>query len=75
VATLTEKELNILFEELRKSKLGRCFIVELKKIHQNFSVCQVEDYSLENIESEYCFIGKTDMEKSLVCITDEALQM
>ncbi len=75
MATLTEKELNILFEELRKSKLGRCFIVELKKIHQNFSVCQVEDYSLENIESEYCFIGKTDMEKSLVCITDEALQM
>lgn len=62
-------------EELRKSKLGRCFIVELKKIHQNFSVCQVEDYSLVNIESEYCFIGKTDMEKSLVCITDEALQM
>lgn len=75
MATLTEKELNILFEELRKSKLGRGFIVELKKIHQNFSVCQVEDYSLVNIESEYCFIGKTDMEKSLVCITDEALQM
>ena len=41
------------------------------KIHQDFSVCQVEDYSLVNIESEYCFIEKTDAEKSLVCITNE----
>ena len=45
--------------------------MELKKIHQDFSVCQVEDYSLVNIESEYCFIEKTDAEKSLVCITNE----
>ena len=37
----------------------------------NFSVCQVEDYSLVNLNSEYSFIGKTDEEKSLVCITDE----
>ena len=36
-----------------------------------FSVCQVEDYSLVNLESEYCFIGKTDAEKSLVCATGE----
>ena len=45
--------------------------MELKRIHQDFSVCQVEDYSLVNFESQYCFIGKTDEEKSLVCITSE----
>lgn len=46
-------------------------MVEIKKIDHNFSVCQVEDYSLVNLNSEYSFIGKTDEEKSLVCITDE----
>lgn len=43
----------------------------IKKIHHDFSVCQVEDYSLVNLDSEYSFIGKTDEEKSLVCITSE----
>lgn len=46
-------------------------MMEIKKIDHNFSVCQVEDYSLVNLNSEYSFIGKTDEEKSLVCITDE----
>ena len=46
-------------------------MMEIKKIDHNFSVCQVEDYSLVNLTSEYSFIGKTDEEKSLVCITDE----
>ena len=46
-------------------------MMEIKKIDHNFSVCQVEDYSLVNLYSEYSFIGKTDEEKSLVCITDE----
>ena len=42
-----------------------------KKIHQEFSVCQVENYSFVNLDSEYSFIGKTDEEKSLVCLTSE----
>lgn len=46
-------------------------MMEIKKIDHNFSVCQVEDYSHVNLNSEYSFIGKTDEEKSLVCITDE----
>lgn len=46
-------------------------MMEIKKIDHNFLVCQVEDYSLVNLNSEYSFIGKTDEEKSLVCITDE----
>ena len=45
--------------------------MKIRKIYQEFSVCQVEDYSLVNLDSEYSFIGKTDEEKSLVCITDE----
>ena len=45
--------------------------MEIKKIHHDFSVCQVEDYSLVNLDSEYSFMGKTDEEKSLVCITSE----
>lgn len=45
--------------------------MELKKIEKDFTVCQVEDYSLVNLGAEYCFTGKTDEEKSLVCITDE----
>lgn len=44
-------------------------IVQIKKIHQDFTVCQVEDYSLVNLDSEYSFIAKTEEEKSLVCIT------
>ena len=45
--------------------------MEIKRIHQEFSVCQVENYSFVNLDSEYSFIGKTDEEKSLVCLTSE----
>ena len=37
----------------------------------NFSICKVTDYSFVNLESQYCFVGKTDEENSLVCITDD----
>ena len=43
-------------------------MMEIKKINHDFSVCKVADYSLVNLNAEYCFIGKTDEEKSLVCI-------
>ena len=45
--------------------------MKIKRIRQVFSVCQVEYYSLVNLDCEYCFIGKTDEEKSLVCVTDD----
>ena len=32
--------------------------MKLRKNHQDFSACQVEDYSLVNLEAPYCFIGK-----------------
>ena len=43
----------------------------LKKLHHDFSVCKVEDYSLVNVGSEFCFVGKTDEENSLVCLTED----
>ena len=46
-------------------------IMEIKKLNQDFSVCKVMDYSLVNINAEYSFIGKTDEENSLVCITSD----
>ncbi|MCD8115573.1 MAG: ACT domain-containing protein [Oscillospiraceae bacterium] len=43
--------------------------MELKLLDENFTICKVEDFSLVNVGAEYCFIGKTDEEKSLVCLT------
>ena len=45
--------------------------MKIEKIDHDFSVCRVEDYSQTDLGSEYCFIGKTDEECSLVCITDD----
>ena len=46
--------------------------MELQRIKRDFSVCKVTDYSKVNLESEYCFIGNTDEENSLVCLTEDA---
>ena len=46
-------------------------MMEIKKIPHDFSVCKVLDYSLVNLNAEYCFAEKTDEEKSLVCITGD----
>lgn len=43
--------------------------MEIEIIKHNFSVCKVTDYQKVNLDEEYCFIGKTDEECSLVCIT------
>ena len=45
--------------------------MEIKRMDYNFSVCKVADYSLVKLDSEYSFIGKTDEEKSLICITED----
>lgn len=45
--------------------------MEIKRLEYDFSVCKVADYSKVNLESTYCFTGKTDEEKSLVCLTEE----
>lgn len=43
--------------------------MEIKKINRDFSICKTADYSLVNLDAEYCFTGKTDEEKSLMCLT------
>ncbi len=45
--------------------------MKIEKIDYEFSVCRVKDYSQTDLGSEYCFLGKTDEECSLVCITDD----
>ena len=43
----------------------------IKTLNKDFTVCKVAEYSLVNFESEFCFTGKTDEEKSLVCLTQD----
>lgn len=45
--------------------------MKIEIIDFDFSICKVESYALINMDSEYCFIGKTDEENSLVCITSD----
>lgn len=45
--------------------------MELKKIDYRFSVCKVENFKEVELEDEYCFLGKTDEEKSVVCLTEK----
>lgn len=43
--------------------------MELKVIEEDFSVCKVRDLSQVDFTEEFCFLGKTDQELSLVCRT------
>ena len=43
--------------------------MQIKRMDYDFSICKVEDFSLVDLNMKYCFIGKTDEEKSLVCVT------
>lgn len=44
--------------------------MKLKRIRQDFTVCTVADESEIDLTKEFCFVGKTDEEISLVCITE-----
>lgn len=41
--------------------------MQLKILNNEFSVCKVKDFSGVDLEKEFCFIGKTDEELSVVC--------
>lgn len=43
--------------------------LELQALGHEFSVCKVENTSEIDLDGEFCFVGKTDEECSLVCIT------
>ena len=42
----------------------------LEVLEGGFSVCKVADYSGVDLEAGFCFTGRTDAERSLVCETD-----
>lgn len=44
--------------------------MKIEKLTADLSVCKVENYSKVDLSQEYCFIGKTDEENSLVCLTE-----
>lgn len=44
--------------------------VEIKTIDLDFTVCKVKSVHDTDLESEFCFIGRTDEEISLVCPTE-----
>ena len=46
--------------------------MELKRIKHKLSVCKVADIENIDLTAEFCFIGKTDEELSLVCKTEDA---
>ncbi|MCI8726685.1 MAG: ACT domain-containing protein [Hungatella sp.] len=44
--------------------------MEIEALNFDFTVCKVRDYRKVCLEDEFCFIGKTDRENSLVCRTE-----
>ena len=48
--------------------------ITIKRMDYDFTICKVTDYSLVNRNTEYCFIGKTEDENSLVCFTRDVPQ-
>jgi len=53
----------------KNSSTRRMVLMEIKKLDYDFSVCRIEDLSLIDFTDEFIFIGKTDEELSLVCLT------
>ena len=45
--------------------------MQIKRLKDDFTVCKVADFKGVNLEAEYCFIAKTDEERSLVCLTGD----
>lgn len=45
--------------------------MKIEKLDGIFSICKVKDYKQIDLGSKYCFIGKTEEENSLVCLTEE----
>ena len=46
--------------------------MKLKTLPHDLTVCKVSDIADINLNADFCFIGKTDEELSLVCRTEDA---
>ena len=42
----------------------------LKMIERDFSICKIRNIAQVDFTDEFCFVGKTDQELSLVCTSD-----
>lgn len=45
--------------------------IEIKRIAYDFTICKVHSIPENALKEEFCFIGKTDEELSIVCLTDK----
>ena len=45
--------------------------MRIKKMNRDFFFFRVADYTLVNLNADYCFIEKTEEENSLVCMTED----
>jgi len=45
--------------------------IRLKRLEYDFTVCKVTDLEGVDISQEFFFVGKTDEELSLVCLTEK----
>ncbi|MBR3244170.1 MAG: ACT domain-containing protein, partial [Parasporobacterium sp.] len=48
--------------------------MELKRIDYKLTVCKITEISNLNLDTDFCFIAKTDEELSLVCKTEDTPQ-
>ncbi len=46
--------------------------MKIQIIEHDVSICKLNDLSLVDFTDEFCFVGKTDEELSLVCTTSHA---
>lgn len=44
--------------------------MDIKVIDKEFAVCKINDATEVNFNDEFCFVGKTDEELSLVCSSE-----
>ena len=44
--------------------------MDIKVIDKEFAVCEINDVTEVNFNDEFCFVGKTDEELSLVCSSE-----
>ncbi|MBR0093467.1 MAG: ACT domain-containing protein [Lachnospiraceae bacterium] len=48
--------------------------MELKRIDYKLTVCKVKEICNINLDTDFCFVAKTDEELSLVCKTEDTPQ-
>lgn len=45
--------------------------IKIERVNHDFTICKIQDASRVNLSSQFVFLGKTDEELSLVCLTED----